>query len=151
MRTRRDKDEIRCTGCGTLTGSVSYHPITKTGSYCDSCTAQNESGQPLLPQLERIRTESFHCVLCGCSCGRCEHGPFQQPLSHTTTCLNRFSRSRVDIRRDDHEPVFQHQAERDRPVSVNVKNEIDSAYRRDMYDEDDDYDPNNDPWPTEGR
>ena len=121
MRTRRNKDEIRCTGCGTLTESVSCHPVTKTGSYCDSCTAQNESTQPLLPVSEK-------------------------PHTFITLAEILEQRKHVDIRRGDHEPVFQHQVEQHNPVPVRIKNEIDNAYRRDMYN--DDYDSNNDPWPT---
>lgn len=53
---------------------------------------------------------------------------------------------RVDIRRDDHEPVNSTQVERDNPTPTSVKEEIDRNYRKEIYGQDD-YDPNNDPWP----
>lgn len=56
----------------------------------------------------------------------------------------------VDIRRDDHEPVTSNQAERDNPTPAAIKEEIDRNYREEIYGQDD-YDPNNDPWPGGGK
>lgn len=96
----------------------------------------------------RRNKDEIECMRCKCLTESSNSHPVTKTGNYCYDCYLTLKTATslpkpVDIRRDDHEPLFQHQTERDNPKPV--EDGIDQAYRKAMYAPPDS---DNDPWPS---